>query len=82
MGVISVALPLINHCLISMRPTLNIRVKIGAGFLLHILSLGVAGLIQWRQSDMSSQQYFCLMFLPVVLLSLAEAVVLVSGECK
>ena len=81
MGAISIALPLTNHCLISLRPTISIRVKIGTGFLLHLLSIGVAGLIQWQQSHMTSQQFFCLMFLPVVLLSLGEAVVLVSGGC-
>ena len=80
MGVISVVLPVTNHCLISMRPTLNIRLKIGAGFLLHVLSFGVSGLIQWRQNYMSLQLFFCLMILPVVLLSIGETVVGVSSK--
>lgn len=80
MGVISLSLPLINHCLISVKPTLNIRLKIGMGFLLQVSSFGVAGLIQWRRGHMTNQQFFYLMFLPVVLLSLGEAVVFVSGK--
>ena len=79
-GIISVALPVINHLLIPIQPTINIRLKICIGFLLHVLSFGVAGFIQWRQHHLTPHQFFYLMFLPMILLSIGEMVVFVSSE--
>ena len=79
-GVISIALPVINHLLIPLQPTINMRLKIGIGFLLHVLSFGVAGFIQWRQHHLAPQQFFYLMVLPMILLSIGETVVFVSSE--
>lgn len=79
-GIISIILPIINHLLIPLQPTINIRLKIGIGYLLHVLSFGVAGLIQWRQDHLTHQQFFYLMVLPMILLSIGETVVFVSSE--
>ena len=79
-GIISIILPIINHLLIPLQPTINIRLKIGIGYLLHVLSFGVAGLIQWRQDNLTHQQFFYLMVLPMILLSIGETVVFVSSE--
>lgn len=79
-GIISASLPVVNHILIPIRPTINMRLKIGIGFLLHVLSFGGAGFIQWRQNYLSPQQFFYLMVLPMILLSLGETVVFVSSE--
>ena len=69
-GIISITLPIINHLLIPIQPTINMRLKIGIGYLLHVLSFGVAGLIQWRQHHLTHQQFFYLMVLPMILLSI------------
>ena len=79
-GIISITLPIINHLLIPIQPTINMRLKIGIGYLLHVLSFGVAGLIQWRQHHLTHQQFFYLMVLPMILLSIGETVVFVSSE--
>ena len=48
--------------------------------MLHILSFGVAGFVQWKASVLTDEQFFSWMVLPTILLSVAEAVVFVSSE--
>ena len=81
-GSISVALPIINHLLIPIRPTINIRLKVGLGFLLHVLSFGVAGLIHWNkvQSHPHDTTFLGWMFFAAVLLSVGETIVYVSSK--
>ena len=79
-GTILIVLPVINHLLIPLRPTTNIRLKIGVGFTLHVLSFGVASFVQWRQESVTHQQFFSWMVLTMVLLSLGETIVFVSSE--
>ena len=79
-GIISAALPIINHLLIPIRPTVNIRLKIGIGFLLHVLAFAIAVFIQWKQDHVSPQHFFYLMVLPTVLLSIGETIVFVSSK--
>ena len=79
-GSISIALPIINHLLIPIRPTFNIRLNLSIGFLLHVLSFGAAALIQSKQEQLNDSQFFCLMVVAVVLLSVGETIVFVSSE--
>lgn len=82
-GTILIILPLTNHIIIPFWPTVNMKVKLGVGFALHVLSFGVAGFIQWSKTDiglLTNQQFFYWMLLPTILLSTAEAIVFVSGE--
>lgn len=79
-GSISIALPIVNHFLIPLKPTLNIRLKIGVGFLLHILSFGIAALIQWQQEHLYHYQFFYLMVIATLVLSIGETTVFVSSE--
>ena len=82
-GTILIALPVINHLIIPLRPTLNIRLKIGVGFVLHMLSFVVAGFVQWREEHHLGHhhhQFFSWMVFTMVLLSLGEATVFVSSE--
>ena len=79
-GSISIALPIVNHFLIPLRPTLNIRLKIGVGFLLHVLSSGIAALIQWQQEHLNHYQFFYLMVVSMLVLSIGETTVGVSSE--
>ena len=78
-----IALPLINHIIIPFWPTVNMKLKLGVGFALHVLAFGVAGFIQWSKTIeglLTDQQFFYWMLLPTILLSIAEAIVVVSGE--
>ena len=79
-GTTLIILPLINHIIIPFWPTVNMKVKLGMGFALHVVSFGVAGFIQWSKTRLTEQQFFYWMLLPAILLSTAEAVVFVSGE--
>ena len=74
------ALPIVNHFLIPLRPTINIRLKIGIGFLLHVLSFGLAALIQWQQEHLNNYQFFYLMVVAMLILSVGETTVFVSSE--
>ena len=78
-----IALPLINHIIIPFWPTVNMKLKLGVGFSLHVLSFGVAGFIQWNKTIeglLTEQQFFYWMLLPTIVWSVAEAIVFVSGE--
>ena len=81
-GTILITLPLINHIVIPFWPTVNMKLKLGVGFALHVLAFGVAGFIQWSKTIeglLNDQQFFYWMLLPTILLSTAEAIVFVSG---
>ena len=79
-GAILVALPVINHLIIPFWPTVNMRLKLGVGFTLHVLSFGIASFIQWKEQVLNNQQFFYWMVLPTIFLSVGETVVFVSGE--
>ena len=79
-GAILIALPLINHIIIPFWPTINMKIKLGVGFIIHVLSFGIAGFIQWKESILNEQQYFYWMVLPTIFLSVGESFVFVSGE--
>ena len=79
-GSISIAVPIVNHFLIPLRPAINIRLKIGIGVLLHVLSFGITALIQWQQEHLKHYQFFYLMVVPTLVLSVGESTVFVSGE--
>ena len=79
-GTILLALPLINHILIPLRPTVSMKLRLGIGFFVHVLSFGIAGFIQWREATLSQEQFFYWMIFPTVVLSLGENIVFVSGE--
>ena len=79
-GSISMALLIVNHFLIPLRPTINIRLKIGIGFLLHVLSFGITALIRWQQKHLNHYQFFYLMVVPMLVLSVGETTVFVSSE--
>ena len=81
-GTIILALPIINHILIPLWPTVNMKLKLGVGFFVHVLSFVFAGFIQWRAATLTQQQFFYWMILPTILLSLGENVVFVTGEPK
>ena len=79
-GSILIALPLINHVIIPLWPTVNMKLKLGVGFVIHILSFGIAGFIQWREGALEPQQFFYWMILPTIFFSVGETTVGVSGK--
>ena len=56
------------------------KLKLGLGFIIHIVSFGIAGFIQWREDTLKPQQFFYWMILPAIFFSVGETVVVVSGE--
>ena len=79
-GSILIALPIINHIIIPFWPTVNMKLKLGLGFVIHIVSFGIASFIQWREDTLKPQQFFYWMILPAIFFSVGETVVVVSGE--
>ena len=79
-GTILIVLLLINHLLIPIWPTINMRFKLGIGLMFNVLSFGVAGIIQLRKDDLNPSPYFFWLVLPIIPLSTGETVTFVSSE--
>ena len=79
-GIIIIILPVINHLVLPFWPNVSIKSKLGVGILLNVLSLAFGGYIIWWQKPLTSEQLFCWLILPALLISIAEALVFVSGK--
>ena len=80
-GSILIALPIINHIIIPFWPTVSMKLRLGLGFVVHILSFGIAGFIQWKEDTPEQQQFFYWMILPAVFFSVGETVVVSGRTC-
>ena len=73
-------LPFLNHIIIPFFPVLSMRMRIGCGLVCNLLSVGIAMLLQTGQFNLTEYSRLCWLVLPAVLLSLGDALTVVTSK--
>lgn len=72
--------PLLNHLILPCLPSTSMKKRIGLGSLLNAVAIAVAAILEFSTFNHDTMQRVLLLMIPVLLISVAEALVFITGK--